>query len=196
MSNESSASGSARLGAVTSAALPRAVLLVALTMGLVACSSPEAAETPSLSPSAEATPTPSPSEEPTPSESPGEEPPASEEPDEPAAVGPGPVTVLDAGQGGGSGEIVLQWDGVPLAVGYRVYRAAAPGGPFAVSAEVDASSGENNLGGAFVWKPGANSYEYIEVTGDGPVYFKIVAFSEFEEGPASAVVCGGADGLC
>ena len=181
MSNESSRSGQ-RFRWVTFATLP-AVLV--LSMALASCGSPEAAETPSESaPSTEATPTPDPTEA-APSESP-----------EPDALGPGPVTVLDAGQGGGSGEIALQWEGVPLAVGYRVYRAEAPDGPFAVSAEVDASSGENNLGGAFVWSPEPNSYEYIEVTGDGPVYFRIIAFSEFEEGPASVVVCGGADGLC
>lgn len=187
------------------ALVPRSLLIalivaLVLLLGAVAAlalrpwegGSGEAAATPSESAEPSETPTETPSE--TPSETPTEEP--SEEPSEPGAPVPDAVSVIDAGQGGGSGEIVLHWDGVPLAVGYRVYRAENPGGPFTVAAEVDASSGENNLGGPFVWKPGPNSFEYIEVTGDGPVYFQVVAFGEFEDGPSSVVVCGGADGVC
>lgn len=115
----------------------------------------------------------------------------------PAAAVPGPVTVLSARSGGGSGEVVVDWDAIVDAAGYRVYRSQAPAGPFVASAAVDAVTGTTTIEfvGAYeylnIWRPSPQTFQYVESAyAGGPVYFQVRAFNATGEGPASVVVCG------
>ncbi|HEY3549372.1 MAG TPA: hypothetical protein VGK17_25155, partial [Propionicimonas sp.] len=116
----------------------------------------------------------------------------------PAVPVPARVTVVDARNGGGSGEIAVTWDTVADATAYRVYRSEAPDGPFVLSAWVDVATGATTVTftGAHehisIWPPSAHSFEYIEsgTSGGTPVYFRVTALDASGEAPASTVVCG------
>ena len=161
-------------------------------------------------PTATPTPTPSRSASPTASESPTPPaplptetapPPAAETtppvPQEtvPAAV-PGQVTVVTAGPGGGSGETLVNWNAVPDAIGYRVYRSSTPSGPFVAAASVTAATGATiiEFGGSYeyiqIWKPSSTAYEYVEAVDNARAYFRVAAFNAGGTGPLSGVVCG------
>lgn len=125
---------------------------------------------------------------------------------------PGPVTVVTAGAGGGSGEVQLDWDGVSGANGYRVYRAAATGGPFSVSADVNLTTGKTTVesGVTNVWSDTQNFYprssttnaerslhfHYVEILSGGvdARYFRVVPYNSTGDGPVSVVVCGAPSG--
>lgn len=172
-----------------------------------------AVATPSETPSPSLTPSPTAAESPTPSApSPVETtPPAAEGTTPPAPretpVGsvPGQVTTVSAGPGGGSGEILVDWNTVADATGYRVYRSSSAGGPFVSSASVIVATGVTTVefGGSYeliqMWPPSSDSYEYVEVAGGARTYFRVVAFNTAGSGAKSAVVCGapvGAEPAC
>lgn len=172
-------------------------LTLAVVIGASGCGGggdDDASPTPTPSVTEEASPEATPTEDGPPTEEPSEEP--SAEPEEPpAGVIPGAVTDVEAGPGGGSGEIAVHWTAVPDATAYRVYRATAAGGPFVAAAEIDVASGGDNplVPGVMIWAPpadgGAQTYEYIEVA-PGTVWFRVTALGPGGEGPASAVVSG------
>ena len=154
-----------------------------------------------LAPSASTSPTvgpttsPAPSSEPTPSTSPTT---AATTPARPDAVAvPGQVTGVTAGSGGGSGEIVVSWDPVANATGYRVYRSSLPDGPFARSASFDVATSRTTIEAEFpyeyigIYPSWPQRFEYVDaVPVVGPAYFKVTAFSSGGEGAPSTVVCG------
>jgi hypothetical protein len=75
----------------------------------------------------------------------------------PAAI-PGAVTVIRTRPGGGSGEIVVQWDAVGGATGYRVLRSGGADGPYAVIADHDVATRRTTAAedGITVWSPQAH----------------------------------------
>jgi hypothetical protein len=87
---------------------------------------------------------------------------------------PPAVTGVEAGPGGGSGEVQVTWDSSAAGdvTSYNIYRAAAPGGPFGYLATV-------------------NALEYVDTPGFDPAYYRVTAVdSGGQEGPPSAVACG------
>lgn len=172
-----------------------------------ASATPPVTPSPSLSPSPTAAESPTPSAplpvETTPPAAEGTTPPAPRE--TPVGTVPGQVTTVSAGPGGGSGEILVDWNTVADATGYRVYRSSSAGGPFVSSASVIVATGVTTVefGGSYeliqMWPPSSDSYEYVEVTGGARTYFRVVAFNTAGTGTTSAVVCGapvGADPAC
>ncbi len=130
----------------------------------------------------------------------------------PRVTVPTAVAVVSARSGGGSGEIVLDWNAVTAATGYRVLRADAPGGPFVVAADFDITNGKTTIAAdvvnlwsqqhSYVPARGAvgapdrsPSFEYVEAEpGHTQRYFRIVAYNAAGAAPASATVCGAAPG--
>jgi hypothetical protein len=125
-----------------------------------------------------------------------------------AAV-PSSVEVVATRPGGGSGEIVVRWNAVANATGYRVQRGDAASGPFSVNADLNITTGKttagtdviNILSQKYSYKPvnvafaapdSSPWFEYIETVSGGAVrrYFRIVAYNASGEGPTSVVVCG------
>jgi hypothetical protein len=164
--------------------------------------SPNVSPSPSVStpsPSVSASPTPSSSPSLSPSPSPSPSPtytstPPPPPPDNPVVV-PDRVTGVSTPNGGGSGEILVDWDTVEGADGYRVYRSSDAGGPFTRAASVNAATGATTIefGGSYeyisIWPPSSSSFEYVEVVPGGPAYFQVAAFNSAGEGPRSTVVC-------
>jgi hypothetical protein len=124
-----------------------------------------------------------------------------------AGNAPGAITVVRAGPGGGSGEIVLDWDAVPAATGYRVLRSEAAGGPFEVVADFDVTTGRVSAADDVVniWSaqhsyvPARGTldgpdrspwFQYVEVSRTGERCFRVVAYNAAGDGPASVVACG------
>jgi hypothetical protein len=162
-------------------------------------SSPPEPSTPapsaSTSPTVGPTTSPSPSSEPTPSTSPTTVVTTPATPD--AVAVPGQVTGVTAGAGGGSGEILVSWDPVANATGYRVYRSSLPDGPFARSASFDVATGRTTIEAEFpyeyigIYPSWPQRFEYVDaVPVDGPAYFKVTAFNSGGESAPTAVVCG------
>lgn len=172
--------------------------------------SPGPTPTPGAEPTAVTTPAPSPSPTPAvtvpassptpgvvpPPPTPGVVPTTSPPAEDPSTSVPGQVTVVDAGPSGGSGEIGVSWDAIGEATGYRVYRSAAPDGPFEASASVDVASGATTIewDGPYeyvqIWLPTPQTVEYVEASIGDVGYFRVAAFSAAGEGPPSVVVCG------
>jgi hypothetical protein len=134
-----------------------------------------------------------------------------------AAVLPGPVTVISAGHGGGSGEIQLNWNAVAGANGYQVSRATSVGGPFSVTADINVTTGKTTTNGLPIDTPGSvinihsfrqgyfplstatpvptppsRYFQYTDIaTLTGPSsYYTVTAYNAAGAGPASVVVCG------
>jgi hypothetical protein len=124
-----------------------------------------------------------------------------------AEPAPGPVTVLRAGPGGGSGEVVLDWNAVSGATGYRVLRAATAAGPFAVVADFDVTTGSTSAAdevvnlwseqhsyvpadGALGSPDTSPRFQYVEVDGTGSRCFVVVARNGSGDGAESAPACG------
>jgi hypothetical protein len=84
---------------------------------------------------------------------------------------PGQVMNLTAGPGGGSGEVSLQWDSVPGAASYRVYRSSTMGTSGALIATVNGTS--------YTDVPGATAYYQVSAVSSGGL-----------EGPRSVEACG------
>lgn len=161
---------------------------------------PSASPTPSPSPTTSESPAPAtamPSET-TPPAGEGTTPPAP--PETPVGAVPGQVTTVSAGPGGGSGEIVVNWNTVPDATGYRVYRSTSADGPFVPAASVMVATGATTIefDGSYeyiqIWPPSSNAYEYVEASIGSPGYFRVAAFNAAGTGPRSAVVCASAQG--
>ena len=112
--------------------------------------------------------------------------------------GPAAVSTLRAVTGGGSGEIVISWSGVPGATGYRVGRAVAPSGPFATVAEVDAASGTGTHTPSVVnLYRDQGRYVLVDVPTGSPDrrwHYVVTATSGAATAPPSAVVCGAPPG--
>lgn len=124
-----------------------------------------------------------------------------------ATPGPGPVTVLEAYPGAGSGEIELAWGTIPGATGYRVLRADAPDGTFTTAVEIDVTTGAvtdvaedvtNVWSEQFRYLPASDAFtgpdtspqiRYVEYSFAPRRCFRVVALGP-EPGPESATVCG------
>lgn len=108
---------------------------------------------------------------------------------------PGAVTIVRVGPAGGSGETFVQWDPVPGATGYRVYRSDSPDGPFVAAASYDVATavstdeyaGPHEYVGIFTQ---GSVLEYVEAVAGRLAFLRVVAFNAGGEGPASATVCG------
>jgi hypothetical protein len=173
--------------------------------------------TSSVSPSPTATPSPSPTPMPTPTPTatptdptPPPAPPATESqappthqetaapPPAPAQDPPGVVTIVYAGPGGGSGEVMVTWATTAGATGYRVYRSAVAAGPFVLSATFDVATASTTvaLSGGYesiqIWQSGSGEVQYVEAIRGARGYFQVVAFNSGGDGPRSGVVCGDA----
>ena len=121
--------------------------------------------------------------------------------------GPPAVGEVSAHAGGGSGEVVVDWNTVEGATGYRVLRASTPDGDFTVVADIDVTTGRATAGDEVVnvWS-GTHSYipfdgplsasdpsasiQYVEVAGPGERCFRIVAYDGRAAASPSAVACG------
>lgn len=172
--------------------------------------SPTPAITSSASATPSVTPSPTPSPGPTASESatstapsPSQTtPPAAVEttppapPEAPVGTLPGQVTTISAGHGGGSGEIVVDWNAVANATGYRVYRSLSADGPYVGAASIVAATGVTSVefGGSYqliqIWQSSPTTFQYVEVIDIAPVYFRVAAFNATGTGSKSTVVCG------
>jgi hypothetical protein len=114
---------------------------------------------------------------------------------------------VTAGPGGGSGEIVVRWDAVAGATGYRVLRSPDPDGTFAAVAGIDVTTGAATAspGVTTIWSAGHTYvpsggtlsapdpspwFEYVEVGGPRNRCFRVVARNAVGDGPASATACG------
>jgi hypothetical protein len=124
----------------------------------------------------------------------------------PGAV-PRAVSDVSAGPGGGSGEVVLNWDAVTGATGYRVLRSAAPNGPFETVADLNVTTGSATAAPDVVnvWSeehsyiPSAGAldapdrspeFQYIDVVSAEQRCYRVVAYSAAGDGPASVTACG------
>lgn len=175
-----------------------APLAASPTPSITASASAESSATPTPSPSSTASASPTPTAtfpaDPTPPAAIKTTPPAPRE--TPVGAVPGQVTTVSANTGGGSGEITVNWNTVPDATGYRVYRSSSAAGPFVASASVIVATGATNIefGGSYeyiqIWPPSSNSYQYLEAAIGSPAYFRVAAFSASGTGQRSAVVCG------
>jgi hypothetical protein len=83
---------------------------------------------------------------------------------------PGQVENLQAGPGGGSGEVSLQWNGVPGATSYRIYRTDTEGTSGSLISEVNTTS--------YTDTPGAKRW------------YRVAAVNAAGEGPKSDEKCG------
>lgn len=164
---------------------------------------PPVTSTPTPTPSVSASPTPTPSADPSPTptppppESPAPPPPQETTPPPPVEAlpePPGAVSGVHAHPGGGSGEILVLWDTMTGATGYRVYRSGTPDGPFAPAASIDVTTGVVTIeyGGRYeyigIGEEGPTSLRYTEAIGTFG-YFWVAAFNAGGQGPASGMVC-------
>jgi hypothetical protein len=103
--------------------------------------------------------------------------------------------------------VALDWNAVVDTTGYRVLRSSTRDGRFAVSADIDITTGVATAGDEVIniWSS-AHSYipsdgalgspdpsghfQYVEVGGGSERCFKVVAYNEDGEAPPSIVVCG------
>ena len=129
------------------------------------------------------------------------------------ATVPGQVTVIRGGPGGGSGEIGVDWTGVPGATGYRIERADTSNGPFSIAADLNLVSGAVTMVGPGVgnitgdqqnfYPPSAAThagaapsryFRYVEFPVVGYTfsrhYFRVTAYNSNGDGARSVVVCG------
>lgn len=125
----------------------------------------------------------------------------------PGVIPPGPVTVVSAATGGGSGEVVVDWNAVVGATGYRVLRSGAAEGPYGVAADVDVITGGVTADPdvATIWSdqrsylhpgvpppasPDTSPWFQLVNLGDGQRCFQVVAYNAGGDAPPSPVVCG------
>jgi hypothetical protein len=120
---------------------------------------------------------------------------------------PGQPTNVEAGPGGGSGDISVYWGPVAGATGYRILRCDQPDGRYVVTADIDVTTGLVTKAAdvTTIWSenhnyrsegPGLTApdtspwFEYIDL-GDNPRWYQLVAYNAAGAGPASAVVWSG-----
>lgn len=121
---------------------------------------------------------------------------------------PGAVSVVAAAPGGGSGEVVVDWNAVPTATGYRVARALTATSSFETVADFSVLTGRVTAAAGVVniWSTGYSyvpastagslpdrspSFEYVEVGETGDRCFRVTAYNAAGRAPASKVVCSG-----
>ena len=115
---------------------------------------------------------------------------------------PGPVTVVRAHHGGGSGELGVSWNGVAGASGYRLSRANTPTGSFSIVADINVTTGKvtkapDVLDVVSFVERGTLRLEYTELVtspGTQPHYFHVTPYNAAGDGPPSVLVCGTAIG--
>jgi hypothetical protein len=125
-----------------------------------------------------------------------------------SGAAPRRVDVVSAGPGGGSGEVVLNWDAVAGATGYRVLRASTPNGSFETVADLNVTTGSATAAPDVVnvWSeehsyiPSAGAldapdrspeFQYIDVvTGAEQRCYRVVPYNAAGDGRASVVTCG------
>jgi hypothetical protein len=105
---------------------------------------------------------------------------------------------VQAGPAGGSGEVEVVWRGAPGATGYRVERADAAGGPFAMAADYDTATGASTkaAGVTNVYFTDERGFVLIDVL-SGPQsrrYYRVVAHNPAGDATPSPVVCGAPPG--
>ena len=118
------------------------------------------------------------------------------------------VSVVTASPGGGSGEVMVDWNAVAGATGYRVERAPTATGSFTAVAVFDITTGTATVASDVVnlWSTGYSyvggsvggalpdrspSFEYVEFPETTARCFRVVAVNAAGRAPASAVVCSG-----
>lgn len=118
----------------------------------------------------------------------------------PAAPRPA-AAVITAYSGGGSGEVVVRWDAVPGATGYRVLRRIG-NTEFAGTADFDITTGATTVadGVVNVWSEGysyqpvrrpfpgrdrSHWFEYVDVGSRAPRTYQVVAYNASGNAPAS-----------
>ena len=123
---------------------------------------------------------------------------------------PAAVTGIGARSGGGSGEIVLDWNAAATATGYQVLRAESAEGPFSIAADFSVTTGKTTVAndvvnlwsGQHTYVPAGGSlgapdqsptFEYVQA-GLPQQYFRVVAYNAAGTAPTSAIVCGAAPG--
>jgi hypothetical protein len=124
---------------------------------------------------------------------------------------PGVVTIVGVGPGGGSQEVLLTWQAVANASGYRVLRSDTADGDFEVTAELDVTTGAataaadvvNVFSGQHSYIPPRGTFEgpdqspqfsYVDL-GPRQRCFRVIAFNAAGDGPASDVACGAPPGV-
>jgi hypothetical protein len=124
---------------------------------------------------------------------------------------PGVVTIVGAGPGGGSKAVLLTWQALANASGYRVHRSDTADGAFEVTAELDVTTGAATAsadvvnvfsgqhsyippGGTFEGPDQSPQFSYVDV-GPRQRCFRVIAFNTPGEGPASDVACGAPPGV-
>lgn len=129
----------------------------------------------------------------------------------PSGSVPGPVTVVQAYPGGGSGEVVLDWDAVAGATGYRVLRARCPGGRFRRVADIDITTGRATAapdvvniwsaqhsyipsGGTLPAPDSSPWFQYVDVGWSGQRCYRVVAYNAAGAAPPSVVTCASPPG--
>jgi hypothetical protein len=106
---------------------------------------------------------------------------------------PGAVTVIWSLRGAGSGEIEVLWEPVEGATGYRILRSSSDGGPFAVVADFDITTGHVTKveDGIVVWAASdIPLVQYIEAGGPRVRWFQVVAYNANGDAPPSVTVSG------
>jgi hypothetical protein len=113
--------------------------------------------------------------------------------------------------GGGSGEIVVEWDAVAGATGYRVLRSEAPGGELETVADVDVTTGMATAAhdvvniwsqqrsylppdGSVVGPDRSPWFQVVEYPVSGQHCFTVIAYDAVGDGAASGVVCASPPG--
>jgi hypothetical protein len=114
--------------------------------------------------------------------------------------------VITADKGGGSGEVVVRWNAVPGATGYRVLRRIG-NGSFTTTADFDTTTGATTVadGVVNVWSQGYSYqpvrnpfpgqdhspwFEYVDVGDRTQRCYQVVAYNDSGDAPASAIACG------
>ena len=160
---------------------------------------PSVSLSPSATPSASPSPsvTPSPTASPTPVVTEAAPPP----PGPAAPAVPGRVTVVSASPGGLPGSIQVEWEMLPYATGYRVYRSASPNGPFTPSASIGFDGITTPTKAPTTIEIGvpyerikiglysSGFLDYYEIVDGQPACFRVAAINSVGEGRPSVVVC-------
>jgi hypothetical protein len=122
-----------------------------------------------------------------------------------------PAPAVRARSGGGSGEVVVEWDSVAGATGYRVLRSEVPGGELQIVAEIDVTTGTATAddGVVNVWSqhhsyvPSDGTmagpdrspwFQVVEFPVSGQHCFAVIAHNSAGAGPESDVVCASPPG--
>ena len=125
-------------------------------------------------------------------------------------IRPHAVAVVTAGPGGGSGEVVLDWNAATDADGYKILRSASASGAFELTGKFNVITGATSAakGVVNIWstqhsyfpatrmtgRDTSASFEYVEVRDAGERCYKVIAFNAAGDSAPSKVVCGSPPG--